>query len=111
MSCQDVGRLLLSSDAIEIRGTFLEISEENIGPGLKEGPPGGSNRPSAGIGAHRRRGGIGFAVPRQAARKQAVGPVRKGTTEDISALIPVVRMGCHQRWAKQSVWFQEIDWS
>jgi len=100
VSCQDVGRLLSPSDAIEVGGTFLEISEENIGPGLKERPPGGSNRPGAGMEARGRRGGIGFAVPRQGARKQAVGPVRKGMTEDISALIPVVRMGCHQRWAK-----------
>ena len=39
------------------------------------------------VGARGRRGGIEFAVSRQAARKQAVGPVRKGTTKDISALI------------------------
>ena len=32
--------------------------------------------------------GIGFTVPQQVARKQAVGPVGKGTTKVISAPIP-----------------------
>ena len=66
----------------------MEISEENIGTGPKGGPPGGPGRPKAGIGARGRRGGIGFAVPRQVARKQVVEPVGKGTTEDISAPTP-----------------------
>jgi len=66
----------------------LEISEENIGAGRRGGPPGGPSRPKAGIGARGRRGGIGFAVPRQVARKQAVEPVGEGTAEDISAPIP-----------------------
>ena len=88
MSRQDVGRLLLSSDAIEFGGNFLEISEENIGSGRKGGPPVGPSRPKAGIGARGRRGGVGFAVPRQVARKQAVEPVGKGTTQDTSAPIP-----------------------
>ena len=51
--------------------------------GRKGGPPGGPSRPKAGIGARGRRGGIGFEVPRQVARKQVVEPVRKGTSEDI----------------------------
>jgi len=96
---------------MEIGGTFLEISEENIGPGRKGGPPGGSNRPSAGIGARGRRGGIGFAVLRQVARKETVEPVGKGRPRASQLLSQLVRMECHQRWAKQSGWFQEIDWS
>ena len=57
-----------SCDAIEFGGKFLDISEENIGAGRKGGPPGGPSSPKAGIGSQGRRGGIGFAVPRQVAR-------------------------------------------
>ena len=71
----------------------MEISEEYIDTGRKGGPPGGPSRPKAGIGARGRRGGIGFAVPRQVARKQAVEPVGKGTMEDISAPIPAGTKG------------------
>ena len=63
----------------------MEISE---GTGRKGGSPGGPGRPKAGIGAGVRHGGIGFAVSQQVARKQAVEPVGKGTTEDILVPIP-----------------------
>lgn len=65
----------------------MEISEEYIDIGRKGGPSGGPSKPKAGIGARGRRGGIGFAVPRQVARKQAIEPVGRGTTDDISAPI------------------------
>lgn len=90
---QDAGRLLLSSDAIEFGGKFLEISEEYIDTGRKGGPSGGPSKSKAGIGARGRRSGIGFAVPRQVARKQVVEPVVKGTTEDNSAPIPAGTKG------------------
>ena len=60
--------MLLSSDAIEFGGKFLDISEENIGA-ERRGPPGGPSRPKTGMGSQGRRGGIGFAMPRWVARK------------------------------------------
>ena len=71
----------------------MEISEEYIDTGRKGGPPGGPSRPKAGLGARGRRGGIGFAVPRQVARKQVVEPVGKGTIEDMSAPSPAGAKG------------------
>lgn len=65
----------MSSGAIEFGGKFLEISEEYLDTGRKGGPSGGSGKPKAGIGARGKRSGIGFAVPRQVARKQAIEPV------------------------------------
>ena len=79
--------MLLSSNAIEFGGKFLDISEENIGAG-RRGPPGGPSRPKAGIGSQGRHGGIGFAVPRQVAWKQVVEPLGKEMTENISSPIP-----------------------
>ena len=80
MSWQDVGRLLLSSDAVEFGGKLLEISEEPMSAGRKGGPPSGPSGPKAGIGARGGRSGLGFAVPRQAARKQTAKPVERGAT-------------------------------
>ena len=53
-------------------------------PGAKEDP----SRSKAGIGARGMRGGIGFAVPRQVARKQVVEPPGREMTENISSPIP-----------------------
>ena len=88
MSWQDVGRLLLSSDAVEFGGKLLEISEEHMGAGRKGGPPSGPSGPKAGIGARGGRGGLGFAVPRQAARKQTAKPVERGATPGNPTYIP-----------------------
>ena len=87
MSWQDVGRLLLSSGGIEFGGISLEISEESMGARRKGGPFGPS-RPKAGIGARGGSGGLGFAVPRQAARRQVARPVERGATQGIPSPIP-----------------------
>ena len=63
----------------------LEVNSwKSRSAGCKVGPLGGPSRPKSGIGARGSRG-VGFAVSRQVARKQAIEAVGKGTTEDISA--------------------------